>query len=147
MDFKIAGTKRGYTALQADVKIPGVPLKIIMESIGHATGAKNRIINIMNSVISLPRHDKKHNKPVLETIEIPIHKRAKFLGTGGSNLKKIFIETGVNVRLKSTYVNSNRFDLFIKQRIICVDNNFFFICRYIRKTTTCIPYSRLIKMQ
>ena len=97
MDFKIAGTKRGYTALQADVKVPGVPLKIIMESIGHATGAKNRIINIMNSVISLPRHDKKHNKPVIETIEIPIHKRAKFLGTGGSNLKKIFIETGVNI--------------------------------------------------
>ena len=108
MDFKIAGTKRGYTALQADVKIPGVPLKIIMESISHATGAKNRIINIMNTVISLPRHDKKHNKPVLETIEIPIHKRARFLGTGGSNLKKIFIETGVNIHAQ----DDNMYSIF-----------------------------------
>lgn len=99
MDFKIAGTKKGFTALQADVKIPGVPLKIIMESIIQATTAKTRILGYMNKALQSPRLDKKDNKPVVETIEVPVYQRSKFLGTGGSNLKKIFAETGVNVRL------------------------------------------------
>lgn len=97
MDFKIAGTKKGFTAFQADVKIPGIPLKVVMRSIQGAGVAKNRIINIMNEVISSPAKEKKENKPVIDTIEVPVHQRGKFLGVGGSNLKKIFCETGVNV--------------------------------------------------
>ncbi|XP_026670891.1 polyribonucleotide nucleotidyltransferase 1, mitochondrial isoform X2 [Ceratina calcarata] len=97
MDFKIAGTKKGFTAFQADVKIPGVPLKVIMKSIEEASTAKHRIINIMNEVISSPKIDKKENKPVLDVIEVPIHQRGKFLGIGGSNLKKILYETGANI--------------------------------------------------
>ncbi|XP_076637960.1 polyribonucleotide nucleotidyltransferase 1 [Colletes latitarsis] len=97
MDFKISGTKRGFTALQIDVKIPGIPLKIIMECIHRATEAKNQIINIMNSVISSPRNDKTDNKPVLESIEVPVYQRAKFIGIGGSNLRKILVETGVHI--------------------------------------------------
>ncbi|XP_043792915.1 polyribonucleotide nucleotidyltransferase 1, mitochondrial isoform X2 [Apis laboriosa] len=97
MDFKIAGTKKGFTAFQADVKIPGIPLKVIMKTIQNAHSAKNRIINIMNAVISSPANDKKTNKPVLDTIEIPVHQRGKFLGIGGSNIKKILHETGVNI--------------------------------------------------
>lgn len=100
MDFKIAGTKKGFTAFQADVKIPGIPLKIIMKTIENAHTAKSRIINIMNAVISSPANDKKENKPVLDTIEIPVHQRGKFLGIGGSNIKKILHETGVNVNSK-----------------------------------------------
>lgn len=55
MDFKIAGTKKGITALQADVKIPGLPLKIVMEAIQRATDAKSKIIDIMNDCIAKPR--------------------------------------------------------------------------------------------
>lgn len=55
MDFKLAGTKKGITALQVDLKIPGLPLKIVMESIQAAVDAKSEIINIMNKVISKPR--------------------------------------------------------------------------------------------
>ncbi|XP_043582523.1 polyribonucleotide nucleotidyltransferase 1, mitochondrial [Bombus pyrosoma] len=97
MDFKIAGTRRGFTAVQADVKIAGVPLKVIMKAIEHSNVAKSRILNIMNSVISTPASKKKENKPVLDTIEVPIHQRGKFLGIGGSNIKKILYETGVNI--------------------------------------------------
>lgn len=57
MDFKIAGTKKGITALQADVKIPGLPLKIVMESIQRATEAKSKIIDIMNQCIDKPRYE------------------------------------------------------------------------------------------
>lgn len=98
MDFKIAGTKRGFTALQADVKIPGVPLKIIMECIHQATNAKLEIIKIMNKVIRAPRQTKKDKMPVVDKLEVPIYQRGKFLGIGAMNLKKIFVETGVHVR-------------------------------------------------
>lgn len=55
MDFKLAGTKRGITAVQADIKIPGLPLKIVMEAIQAATDAKKDIINIMNETIKSSR--------------------------------------------------------------------------------------------
>jgi len=55
MDFKLAGTKKGITALQADIKIPGLPLKIVMETIEAATSAKHKIINIMNATIQSTR--------------------------------------------------------------------------------------------
>ncbi|XP_076756679.1 polyribonucleotide nucleotidyltransferase 1 isoform X2 [Xylocopa sonorina] len=106
MDFKIAGTKKGFTAFQADVKVPGVPLKVIMESIQSASLAKSRIINIMNEVLSAPKIDAKENKPVLDTIEVPMHQRGKFLGIGGSNLKKILYETGVNIYSENDIVFS-----------------------------------------
>ncbi|XP_053985161.1 polyribonucleotide nucleotidyltransferase 1, mitochondrial [Hylaeus volcanicus] len=108
MDFKIAGTKKGFTAVQADVKVPGIPLKIVMESIYRAHKAKSQILTIMNNVISTPAEYKTNNKPVLETIEVPIHQRAKFLGIGGSNLKKILIETGVNIH----WQNDNTYSIF-----------------------------------
>lgn len=98
MDFKIAGTKRGFTALQADIKIPGVPLKIIIECLHQATSAKLEIIKIMNKVIRAPRQARKDKMPVVDNLEVPIHQRGKFLGVGGMNLKKIFLETGVHVR-------------------------------------------------
>lgn len=56
MDFKLAGTKKGITALQADIKIPGLPLKIVMEAIEAATSAKQKIINIMNETIQSARY-------------------------------------------------------------------------------------------
>ncbi|XP_050487470.1 polyribonucleotide nucleotidyltransferase 1, mitochondrial isoform X1 [Bombus huntii] len=97
MDFKIAGTKKGFTALQADIKIAGVPLKVIMKAIENSNAAKSQILHIMNSVISTPASNKKENKPILDTIEVPIHQRGKFLGIGGSNIKRILCETGVNI--------------------------------------------------
>ncbi|XP_063994181.1 polyribonucleotide nucleotidyltransferase 1, mitochondrial [Diachasmimorpha longicaudata] len=103
MDFKIAGTKKGITALQADVKIPGLPLKIVMESISQAVTAKSEILGKMNSVISSPRVGK-HNMPVNATIEVPVHQRGRFLGIGGSNLKKILVETGVTIHAQEENV-------------------------------------------
>lgn len=55
MDFKLAGTKKGITALQADIKIPGLPLKLVMEAVVQACDAKSDILDIMNQVIDKPR--------------------------------------------------------------------------------------------
>ncbi|ODM92933.1 Polyribonucleotide nucleotidyltransferase 1, mitochondrial [Orchesella cincta] len=97
MDFKLAGTKKGITALQADVKVPGLPLKVIMEAVLQGFDAKNEILDIMSRTISLPRSVKKPNWPVSEVMLVPVHKRAKFIGYGGRNIKRLVAETGVQV--------------------------------------------------
>lgn len=101
MDFKIAGTKKGITALQADIKIPGLPLKIVMESIQKATDAKYKILQIMHECIDKPRSVKKDNWPVSEKLKVEPHKRARLIGVAAINLKKLFAETGVQVSFSS----------------------------------------------
>lgn len=108
MDFKLAGSKKGITAIQADVKIPGLPLKIINETIIQAFDAKNHILKIMNETLSRPRNDKKENRPVTEKLEIPIAKRSRFIGIGGYNLKKLRTETGVTI----TPLDESTFQIF-----------------------------------
>ncbi|CAH4038126.1 unnamed protein product [Pieris brassicae] len=97
MDFKVAGTKKGITAVQADIKIAGLPLKVVMESIQKACDAKSRIIDIMNKCIDKPSQKNKENMPVMEELEVDAHKRSKLLGIGGINLKKLYVETGVQI--------------------------------------------------
>ncbi|XP_025833160.1 polyribonucleotide nucleotidyltransferase 1, mitochondrial isoform X2 [Agrilus planipennis] len=108
MDFKIAGTKKGLTALQADIKIPGLPLKVVMEAIQKATDAKSKILDIMKDCLEKPRAEKKENWPVIKTIEVEPHKRSKLVGVGGINLKKLLYETGVSV----TQGEETKFTLF-----------------------------------
>lgn len=97
MDFKMAGTSKGITALQADIKIPGLPLKVVMEAIQQASIAKKDILQIMNKRISKPRENRKENSPVMENVQVPLSKRTRFVGPGGYNLKKLQAETGVTV--------------------------------------------------
>ncbi|KAF6105556.1 polyribonucleotide nucleotidyltransferase 1 [Phyllostomus discolor] len=108
MDFKIAGTNKGITALQADIKLPGIPLKIVMEAIQQASVAKKEILQIMNKIISKPRASRKENGPVVETVQVPLSKRAKFVGPGGYNLKKLQAETGVTI----SQVDEETFSVF-----------------------------------
>ncbi|CAD5123371.1 DgyrCDS11728 [Dimorphilus gyrociliatus] len=107
MDFKLAGTKQGVTAIQADIKIPGVPLKIMMEAIQKGMQAKKKILDKMNAVLPNPS-EPKSNRPVVEEIEVPLQKRAKFLGAGGFNLKRILLDTGVSI----TQIDDTKFNIF-----------------------------------
>ncbi|BET03201.1 polyribonucleotide nucleotidyltransferase [Nesidiocoris tenuis] len=109
MDFKIAGTKKGITALQADIKIPGLPLKIVMETVMQACDAKSKIIDIMNRVINQPRIDKKSTMPVMELIEVPPNKRGQFIGPGGINLKRLLVNHGVQVTFQD---DSGKYSIF-----------------------------------
>ncbi|XP_018432129.1 PREDICTED: polyribonucleotide nucleotidyltransferase 1, mitochondrial [Nanorana parkeri] len=97
MDFKMAGTTKGITALQADIKLSGLPLKVVMEAIQQASVAKKDILQIMNKTIAKPRAQKKENSPVIENVNVPLSRRARFVGPGGYNLKKLQAETGVTV--------------------------------------------------
>ncbi|XP_017397849.1 polyribonucleotide nucleotidyltransferase 1, mitochondrial isoform X2 [Cebus imitator] len=108
MDFKMAGTNKGITALQADIKLPGIPVKIAMEAIQQASVAKKEILQIMNKTISKPRASRKENGPIVETVQVPLSKRAKFVGPGGYNLKKLQAEAGVTV----SQVDEETFSVF-----------------------------------
>lgn len=98
MDFKIAGTSKGVTALQADIKLPGIPLRVVMEAIQQATEAKTDILSLMYATLPAPRHQHKDNMPALEDIPIPAHKRARVMGPGGIHMRRIQAVSGVQVR-------------------------------------------------
>lgn len=108
MDFKMAGTNKGITALQADIKIPGLPLKIVMEAIQQATVAKREILGIMNKTISTPRSGRKEHGPVVENVRVPISRRARFVGPGGYNLRHLQAQTGVTI----SQVDEETFSVF-----------------------------------
>ncbi|KAL5008315.1 hypothetical protein ScPMuIL_013896 [Solemya velum] len=108
MDFKMAGTKKGITALQADVKLPGLPLKVIMEAVQQATDGKSDLIGIMNQTIQKSRDNHKDCGPVTVKTLIPLVKRHRFIGIGGYNLKKLTGETGVTI----TPIDELNFQIF-----------------------------------
>lgn len=106
MDFKLAGTSKGVTALQADMKIPGIPLKVVMEAIQQATEAKGAILTIMADTLAHPRKQKKEIMPVLENLTVPVHKRSRLMGPGGMNIRRIQSETGVQLTWQDSDVLS-----------------------------------------
>lgn len=108
MDFKLAGTSKGINALQADVKIPGLPLKVVMEAIQQATVAKKEILAIMNQTIAKPRDTRKANGPVVENVRVPVSRRARFVGPGGYNLRRLQAQTGVTI----SQVDEETFSVF-----------------------------------
>ncbi|XP_065075694.1 polyribonucleotide nucleotidyltransferase 1, mitochondrial [Ochlerotatus camptorhynchus] len=97
MDMKVAGTRKGVTAIQADIKVPGIPLKVVMESLQKAMDARFRIIDIMDETIATARTSKKDCWPVTDKLEIEPHQRSKLLGPGGINTKRLYLETGVQL--------------------------------------------------
>lgn len=97
MDFKMAGTAGGLTALQADVKVPGLPMKVVAETIQKGFQAKSQILQTMHVESQKARSHKKENLPVVEKFVVPAHKRSHFVGVSGKNLRKITAETGVTL--------------------------------------------------
>uniref|UniRef100_A0A8C3AYX6 Polyribonucleotide nucleotidyltransferase 1, mitochondrial n=1 Tax=Cyclopterus lumpus TaxID=8103 RepID=A0A8C3AYX6_CYCLU len=108
MDFKLAGTNKGITALQVDVKIPGLPLKVVMEAIQQGTVAKREILGIMNKCTAKPRETRKENGPVIENVRVPVSRRARFVGPGGYNLRRLQAQTGVTI----SQVDEETFSVF-----------------------------------
>lgn len=100
MDFKFAATRSGVCALQSDVKIRGISLKVIEEAVEGGVEANHKILDIMAACIHTPR-EHKDCWPVSRRLEVPPHKRGKFLGPAGLNVKKITQDTGVQISAES----------------------------------------------
>lgn len=108
MDMKIASTREGVTAIQADIKTQGLPMKVVTEAIEQSIRSKNHILDIMHKCISSPRQVRKDCWPVTKEFRIDANQRGQLFGPGGMNLKKIFLETGVHL----TETESNVFNIF-----------------------------------
>ena len=97
MDFKVAGTANGITALQMDIKISGLRLDIVAEALEQARQARNSILGVMAATISAPRRETSPYAPAILTLKIPVRKIREVIGPGGKTIRAITDETGARV--------------------------------------------------
>ncbi len=97
MDFKVAGTREGITALQMDIKIKGITPQIMEEALAQAKEARLYIIDKICEVISEPHKDLKPFVPRIATIKIPVEKIGAIIGPGGKTIRAIQEETDTKV--------------------------------------------------
>jgi polyribonucleotide nucleotidyltransferase len=97
MDFKVAGTKDGITALQMDIKVPNVTHKIMTEALEQARKARLHILDKMNAVISTPRTTMSPYAPRIFTLQIPTDKIRELIGPGGKVIRGIVEATGCKI--------------------------------------------------
>lgn len=97
MDFKVAGTEKGITAIQMDIKISGIDRKILQEALEKALKGRLYILDKMNAVISKPKEDMSPYAPRILTLEIDPDKIRDVIGPGGKTINKIIDETGVKI--------------------------------------------------
>ena len=100
MDFKVAGTKDGITAIQLDIKIDSINFDIIEKTLEQAKSARFTILETMNSAISSPRDDLSPHAPRVTQIQIPTDKIGLVIGPGGKTIRSIIEETGATVDIK-----------------------------------------------
>ena len=92
MDFKVAGTRTGITALQMDIKIKGVTKEILGEALAQAYKARLEILDVMESAISKPREEVSKYAPKIETFNVDPEKIRDIIGRGGEMITKIILE-------------------------------------------------------
>ncbi|RME57328.1 polyribonucleotide nucleotidyltransferase [Candidatus Parcubacteria bacterium] len=95
MDFKVAGTERGITAIQMDVKVEGVPHKILREALVQAKKARNEILSFMRTVIAAPRPQLSPLVPKIVRLHIDPDKIGLVIGAGGKTINSLIAKTGV----------------------------------------------------
>ena len=93
MDFKVAGTREGITALQMDIKIKGVTKEILKEALAQAKKARFEILDVMEDCIKEPRQELSPYAPKIETFTINPEKIKDVIGRGGDMITKIILES------------------------------------------------------
>lgn len=97
MDFKVAGTREGITALQMDIKIEGITPQILKEALAQAKKARFEILDLIEATIPAPRAQLAPTAPKNDTIKIDVDKIKVVIGKGGETIDKIIEETGVKI--------------------------------------------------
>lgn len=100
MDFKVAGTDKGITALQMDIKITGISAGIISEALEQAHQARIVILDHILQTISTPRPDLKPHAPRITTIKIPVDKIGAIIGPGGKTIRALQEESGTRIDIE-----------------------------------------------
>lgn len=94
MDFKVAGTRKGVTAIQLDLKIKKVTVALLAQAMSQAKDARLKILDMMHAVINRPREEISEYAPRILTCQIPPDKIGEVIGPGGKVIKKIMEDTG-----------------------------------------------------
>lgn len=89
MDFKVAGTREGITALQMDIKVQGLDKKVLAEAMEQAKKARMQILDVMEKAIAQPRKEVSKYAPKIAMMNIPVDKIRDVIGTGGKNINQI----------------------------------------------------------
>ena len=97
MDFKVAGTEAGITALQMDIKLKGLSSEVMAEALEQAKIARSLIMAKMMETISEPRQDLKSFVPRIQSIRVPVDKIGAIIGPGGKTIREIQDETGAKI--------------------------------------------------
>ena len=97
MDFKVAGTAEGITALQMDIKMTGVPTAVMREALAQARAGRLAILERMQATIAAPRDSISTYAPRIVTITIPVEKIRDVIGPGGKTIRSIVDRTGVKI--------------------------------------------------
>lgn len=100
MDFKVAGSRDGITALQMDIKIEGITREIMQVALNQAKGARLHILGVMEQAISTPRGDISQFAPRIHTIKISPDKIKDVIGKGGSVIRALTEETGTTIEIE-----------------------------------------------
>jgi polyribonucleotide nucleotidyltransferase len=100
MDCKLAGTEKGITGFQLDLKLPGLPLSIMAEAVEKARVARLHILAEMAKTLAEPRKEISKYAPRIETIRINPEKIGALIGPGGKNIKKLVEESGCEINIE-----------------------------------------------
>ncbi len=102
MDFKVAGTKDGITALQMDIKVGGITAQIMREALSQAQRGRLFILDKMNAVLPAPREKVSSFAPRIYTLQIPVDKIRDVIGPGGKMIRSIIERTGVKIDVEDS---------------------------------------------
>src|SRR5260370_13873725 len=97
MDFKVAGTRAGITALQMDIKVLGISIPMMREALAQAKKARLEILDTMDKALSEARTEISAYAPRLYKLHIPTDKIRDLIGPGGKKIRSIIDATGVEV--------------------------------------------------
>jgi polyribonucleotide nucleotidyltransferase len=102
MDFKVAGTKDGITALQMDIKVAGITSQIMREALAQAQRGRLFILGKMDEVITTGREKVSSHAPRIYTLQIPVDKIRDVIGPGGKMIRSIIEQTGVKIDVEDS---------------------------------------------
>ena len=102
MDFKVAGTRKGITALQMDIKIGGLTREILRQAMEQARRGRFFLLDKMDAVLDGPRMERSKYAPRIETVMIPTDKIRDLIGKGGATIRSIVEQTGAKIDVDDT---------------------------------------------
>jgi polyribonucleotide nucleotidyltransferase len=100
MDFKVAGTRKGITGIQMDIKVDSIPLPILKEAIVKAEAARLQILDVMEKEIAAPRADISPRAPKIISLKVKVDQIGLVIGTGGKTIKEMMAQSGATIDIE-----------------------------------------------